>query len=415
MPGRFQFASAAGAILLVVLAMAQTACNSKEPPEQAIGMAYVAPMQLNLRKDLAPKAPVAAVLKHGDKLDVLATRRRFIKVRTAQGAEGWADAGQLLSPAQMEGLHRLAEQCKNLPSQGVATVYDDLNIHTEPARLAPSFDKIVENMKVEVIGYRAAPRTAARNVAVFAKPVALKAIPKKVKESKKIPPPPMPAPPKLPADWLEISQVDEEELAERTAEKEAQKQDGPVAMDEWNLVRTKDGKAGWVLARMLVMSIPDEVAQYAEGRRIAAYLPVGEVKEHGVAHANYVWATVSKGQRDFQFDSFRVFVWSTRHHRYETAYIERNVKGYYPLDASTSGDSPSFSVVVEDKDGSLVRKTYAFSGFHVRLIKKEPYQLVKVETQLASALPAPSNAEETRHADGWTDRIRNWRLRVFGR
>ena len=32
---------------------------------------------------------------------------------------------------------------------------------------------------------------------------------------------------------------------------------------------------------MLTMSIPDEVAQYAEGHRITAYLPLGEVKEKG--------------------------------------------------------------------------------------------------------------------------------------
>ena len=34
-------------------------------------------------------------------------------------------------------------------------------------------------------------------------------------------------------------------------------------MEDWNLIRTKDGKAGWVLSRMLVMAIPDEVAQYS--------------------------------------------------------------------------------------------------------------------------------------------------------
>jgi len=398
----------------VLFALVLAGCSTAPTPAPAIGVAFVAPMQLNLRKELAPKSPVATTVKHGEKLDVLATRRRFIKLRTAQNVEGWADAGQLLSQAQMDGLKRLAEQCKNLPSQGAATVYDELNIHTEPARTAPSFDKITEKMKVDVIGFQTTPKLASRNIPVFEQP-ALKEAAKKTRTSKKLPPPPMPPPPKLPENWLELSQVDEEELAEKAAAKNPPKPEGPVVMDDWSLIRTSDGKAGWVLARMLVMAIPDEVAQYAEGRRIAAYLPLGEVKEHGESHPNYLWATVGKATRDAQFDSFRVFVWSTRHQRYETAYVERNVKGYYPLETSTTGDSPSFSVVVDDKAGGLVKKTFAFSGFHVRLIRKDPYQPVKLETQLANGKPQPATATETPQKLSWSDTLKGWKAKVFGK
>jgi len=362
---------------------------------------------------LAPKSPVSVTVKHGERLDVLATRRRFIKVRTAQNAEGWTDAGQLLSQAQMDGLKKLSEQCKSLPSQGAATVYDDLNIHTEPARTAPSFDKITDKMKVDVIGYQTSPKLAPRSVPVFEQP-AMKEVAKKARTSKKLPPPPMPAAPKLPENWLEISQVDEEELAEKTAAKNPPKPEAPVVMDDWNLIRTADGKAGWVLARMLVMAIPDEVAQYAEGRRIAAYLPLGEVSDGGQIHPNYVWATVGKGTREAQYDSFRVFVWSTKHHRYETAYVERNVRGYYPLEVSTTGDSPSFSVVVEDKTAGLVRKKFVFSGFHVRLIGKDPYQPVKLTTQLASRSAAPQATPEAAVKGGWGDTLKGWKEKVFG-
>ncbi len=402
--------------IFVLAALALTGCNTAAAPSPAIGVAFVAPMQLNLRKELAPKSPVAAAVKHGEKLDVLATRRRFIKVRTAQNIEGWTDAGSLLSQAQMDGLNGLANQCKNMPSQGVATVYDDLNIHTEPARTAPSFDKITEKMKVDVIGYSTSPKLAPRNVPVFEQP-ALKEVAKKARESKKLPPPPMPKAPALPENWLELSQVDEEELEEKekAAAKAPPKAEGLVVMDDWSLIRTSDGKAGWVLARMLVMAIPDEVAQYAEGRRIAAYLPIGEIKEKGVSHPNYLWATVGKGLREAQFDSFRVFVWSTKHHRYETAYVERNVKGYFPLEASTTGDSPSFSVVVEDKKAGLVRKTYAFSGFHVRLIRKDRYAPVKLETELASAKRPPTQTPDAPHQGGWSDKLKGWRQRMFGK
>ena len=93
--------------------------------------------------------------------------------------------------------------------------------------------------------------------------------------------------------------------------------------------RTRAGDASWALARMLVMAIPDEVAQYAERHRITAYLPLGEVRdsEHNETRQNWLWTTVSGNQRPYEFDSFRVFVWSVKRHRYETAYIDRNIRG----------------------------------------------------------------------------------------
>ena len=56
----------------------------------------------------------------------------------------------------------------------------------------------------------------------------------------------------------------------------------PIPLEDWYLVRTKDGKAGWVLSRMVSMAIPDEVAQYAEGHRITSYFSLGKVDDDGV-------------------------------------------------------------------------------------------------------------------------------------
>src|SRR5262249_50552712 len=122
----------------------------------------------------------------------------------------------------------------------------------------------------------------------------------------------------------------------------------------------------------------DEVAQYAEGHRITAYLSLGEVKDKDQKEAkhNWLWTTAAGGQHPYEFDSFRVFVWSTRRHHYETAYIERNVKGYYPVEAQPvpGQDGKAFPVVLEEKDGKLYKRTYAFSGYHVRMISKTPFQ-----------------------------------------
>jgi hypothetical protein len=169
---------------------------------------------------------------------------------------------------------------------------------------------------------------------------------------------------------------------------------------------------------MLAMAIPDEVAQYAEGHRITSYLPLGEVydSEKNQTKQNWLWTTASFHERPYEFDSFRVFIFSVKRHRYETAYIERNVKGYYPVETvSLPGDAEkAFSLVLEDKDGQLKRSTYAFSGFRARLVSKTPYQPppplpeVRPATSFAPSPPAAASS-------GWTDRWRAWRRKWLGR
>lgn len=60
-------------------------------------------------------------------------------MRTAQGVVGWTDSNLLLTQQQMDDLSTLAEKAAKLPSQGVATVDDVVNMHTDPNRQSPSF------------------------------------------------------------------------------------------------------------------------------------------------------------------------------------------------------------------------------------------------------------------------------------
>jgi hypothetical protein len=74
--------------------------------------------------------------------------------------EGWTDDRQLLSAQELDNLRRLGEHSKSAPSQGVASTYGILNVHTEPDRQSPSFLQVKEGEKVDVIGRRVAPRSA---------------------------------------------------------------------------------------------------------------------------------------------------------------------------------------------------------------------------------------------------------------
>lgn len=353
-----------------------------------MGHAYVGPQTLNIRQDLNPKTPTVASLKHGDKLDILEYRRRFARVRTPQGVVGWTDTHQLLMPEQMQDLDTLAEQAKKMPSEGIANVFEALNMHAEPNRTSPGFEQLKEGTKVVVVEHKLTPRVAPPP------PPILAPVPKpkpsrrriKSKEKGKMPPPPMPLAPLPPKNWVEMSKAAEDKTDVPVEPVVSAEPSKPIPLEDWYLVRTLDGKAGWVLARMVSMAIPDEVAQYAEGHRITSYFSLGKVNDDGVIKDNWLWTTIAKGSEPYEFDSFRVFVWSRRHHRYETAYVQRNVIGHYPLTVNATGDNPSFTLILERDNGALVRNTYVFNGYRVNLVSSEPYQPPNPDAQQPLAI-----------------------------
>jgi hypothetical protein len=256
---------------------------------------------------------------------------------------------------------------------------------------------------------------------------------KKPTEEPRYPPPPMPAPPAPPANWLELSKTAPAEEPPAEDEKEDEKEEkaaAPVPTDDWSLVRLAGGSSGWVLTRRLVMAIPDEVAQYAEGRRIVSYFALGEVQDGDEKKHNWLWTTIGGGGEPYDFDSFRVFIWSLRRHRYETAYIERNLRGYAPVllrevelssaakgrAAAASAKYPGFAICTEKRDGQRRLREFAFLTNIVRYTGEKPCEAPPPVTQKAPAAGAlPGAAEsQTQPAETFSQRFQR-RLRALAR
>ena len=53
----------------------------------SIGTAYVGPVTMNLRQDLAAKSAGVTEVKHGDRLDIIEVRRRLVRERTVECVE----------------------------------------------------------------------------------------------------------------------------------------------------------------------------------------------------------------------------------------------------------------------------------------------------------------------------------------
>ena len=357
-----------------------TGCKKQTSSTPSIGTAFAGPIILNLRQEISPASQTIATAKHGDKLDILQVRRRFVRVRTATGQEGWTDSRNLLSGKQMQGLDELSKRSAKLPAQAEATVFGTLNMHVEPYRTATSFYQINEGTRVAVIGHRTTSKSYVpekTNTLEIIKPAPVR--PTKKKREPAFPAPPRPQAPGLPPEWLDLSKTrlpeppqpppppPEEAVAGRRKKRKS-KPAGPP-MEDWTLVRTKDGKAGWVLSRMLVMAIPDEVAQYSEGARITSYFPLAEVNDDGAIKHHWIWTTTREEGLPYDFQSFRVFTYVRKRHRYETAYIERNVEGFYPVEVK-QGPTPTFSLILRGDDGQLYKKTWVLEGYLTRKISR---------------------------------------------
>jgi hypothetical protein len=68
------------------------------------------------------------------------------------------DGRQLLSTKDMSDLRALAERAAKAPSQGRASVFEALNVHSIPNRQSPSFFQIAANAQVDVITHQRAER-----------------------------------------------------------------------------------------------------------------------------------------------------------------------------------------------------------------------------------------------------------------
>jgi hypothetical protein len=158
------------------------------------------------------------------------------------------------------------------------------------------------------------------------------------------------------------------------------------------------------------------VAQYAEGHRIVSYFSLGETIDGDLKKAIWLWTTTTDSHAPWDFDSFRVFVWSTRRHRYETSYIERNIHGFAPVlvrevdygGKGLAGRYPGFSICMDKKDGTRARRIFALIGQTIRLASEQACEPVPSPIPVQPPAPLPVAAAETPppSKEGFFDRLR---------
>ena len=160
---------------------------------------------------------------------------------------------------------------------------------------------------------------------------------------------------------------------------------------------------------MVDLDIPLEVAQYAEGQRIMGYFVLNTVQDGDKQVPQYlVLLNEPKDGLPWDYNQIRIFTWGRIRHRYETAYRERNLEGYFPVKTGhemfgKEGDLPTFTIRKQTEDGQMVDVTYKLNGPIVRRVLT-PEEEAAEKAKHQSAKPArqapgqkPAHAKHKHH------------------
>ncbi len=112
---------------------------------------YVSAAETSLRDRVATLYTKVGTVHNGERVDVLERQRRFVRVRTDAGVEGWIEQRSLVSQEVFDGFQKLQQDGKAMSVQAHGTTRAELNMHLTPARDGEHLYQLKEAEKVEVL------------------------------------------------------------------------------------------------------------------------------------------------------------------------------------------------------------------------------------------------------------------------
>ena len=336
--------------LLVFILLFSSACSRGRG--RVLEIAYVSAVQSNLRDHVAAVYEKAGLVKNGERVEVLDHDRRFVKVRTPRGETGWIEQRCLVGQDVYDQIQKLTADNHNDPVQAQGVTRNDTNLHVAPGRDSDHLYQISSGEKLSLLKRGTAEKPGAV------------------------------APPSRSAARSAAS------VDAKNGNPKNDKKEPVLVIEDWWLVRDSNNRVGWVLARMVDVDVPLDVAQYAEGQRIVAFFILNKVQDGDKKIPEYLTAvTEPKDGLPFDFNQIRVFTWNVRHHRYETAYRER-MDGMLPVTVSQEtfdkeGELPVFVIRVQDDSGNVTERKYKLNTPIVRRVLAPGEQPVRTVNRKA--------------------------------
>lgn len=229
----------------------------------------------------AVRAPVVN-LRYGEMVSVVERQRDHVQIETSDGRRGWVEARQLMAAEMWRETEQLLSRTKKLEVYARGKTKRSTNLRFTPGRETQLLYQLSGEVPVEIVG---------REVVGWTQP------------------------------------------APRTGK---QNQRPETRREDWYLVRAKSEEAGdlagWVLGRFIEPDVPEPLQQLGAGIRWMAWYELDRVTDEDREKKQYlgVGQVGAEGQ-PCDFTVMRVYTWSLKRHRYETAYVESSLCGSVPI------------------------------------------------------------------------------------
>ena len=353
---------------------------------------YVSARQMFLHDRVAAVSNRVGEVNNGQPLEVLEHGRRFLKVKTQKNEIGWIEEHAVIDSKLYDAFAQLADQHKQDPVVATAILRDDIYLHLTPGRDTERFRLLSANAKLQLLARASVPKSAPGAPSHHrSSPPAGAQAPAQGNTSGRPPVTPTTPPSKSGVTPTPVPGLPQSE---------------PVVLEDWWLIRDADGHAGWLLSGRIDIEAPDSIAQYAEGQRIVGAYVLTKIQDQGAdvpdhTVPEYVMVlSPPKAGLPYDFDQVRVFTWSVKRHRYETAFRIHPIQGYLPVTVShvteRVGTVPTFSFRISSgSDVSIDTQTGMTRPVNPRTITYEMVDTVVRRTGPDLApIPTGHTAEE---------------------
>jgi hypothetical protein len=376
-----------------------------------LGEAYVADQTVALWSTLAQVHQRAGEAHWGDRVEILKRSNADTFVRTTAGLEGWMDGRALIDEADWQREVKLQSTAHAIPIQATGHTKVFTNIRLEAGRDATRIYQLTGGVPLAIVGRAAIEVPATPSVPSGGSSTNLGAAPasSKTKSSK------TDERPKT-EDWVLIYPIPPRPASgggapQTSTPGSAQGNQGDMVMGRDPAQRQSGGPgaqkipplAGWVLARFIELDLPETLRDYATsaGMRPVAWFVLNYVSDDAEGKPQYLMAGNHGGSggesEACDFNSLRVYTYGATRRRYETAYVEGNLCGFFPIRVAKqarTGD-PEFRFNSLDSGGTPEERVYTMHQTSVRRIRE--LETSKPSAPAKSPKSAKANSKSKSH------------------
>ena len=146
--GSFRVGRLARVVMLAAILLAPACSRGRH---RVLEVAYVSAPQAALRDQVAAIFNRVGNVKNGERVEVLEREKRFARVRTGTGIEGWIEQRYLVDQKTFDALQKLTADNQNDPVQAPGVLRNETNLHVTPGRDTEHLYQLASGAKVAIL------------------------------------------------------------------------------------------------------------------------------------------------------------------------------------------------------------------------------------------------------------------------